>query len=136
MTEFRYSQTSLNRLNTCHNDLITICKKAILISPVDISIVCGHRDKKAQARAFRDGFSKLRWPQSNHNQWPSRAVDLAPYRDGEIRWSNIEGLHLIAGLILGIADTLNIKIRWGGAWKGVLNPPDAFNDLYHFEKIV
>lgn len=136
MTSFKYSKTSLKRLYTCHSDLITICKKALDQSPVDITVVCGYRDKLSQNQAYRDGYSKLEWPHSMHNQTPSKAVDLAPYISGKVQWNNVKGLYIIAGIVISIAYSLNVKIRWGGAWNGTLNDAYIFNDLYHFEKTV
>lgn len=136
MTDFKYSQTSLERLHTCHSDLITICKKAIERSPVDITVVCGHRGKDDQDQAYSNGYSDLKWPFSKHNEWPSKAVDLAPYINGKIEWNNINGLYLIAGIVISIAYSINVKIRWGGAWNGTLNDTKKRQDLYHFEKIV
>ena len=135
MTNFKYSQTSLERLYTCHSDLITICKTAIVISPIDISVVCGHRDKEAQNKAYNENRSDFKWPHSMHNQTPSKAVDLAPYIDGRIQWKHEKGLYLIAGLVIGIGYKLGIKIRWGGAWNGTLNTEFQRKDLYHFEKM-
>lgn len=136
MNDYKYSQTSIKQLNTCHDDLITICSLILPISPIDITIVCGHRTEEAQNQAFANGSSLAQWLQSAHNEIPSDAVDLAPYFDRGIQWKDVKGLYLIAGLVIGISQSLNIKIRWGGAWHGPLNPPHQFNDLYHFERIM
>lgn len=136
MSDFKYSNLSLQRLYTCHEDLITICSLALQVSPVDITVVCGFRDWRAQNDAFTTGHSRVPWPQSTHNRKPSDAVDLAPYFHGGIQWNAVKELHLIAGLVVGIGAAQNVQIRWGGAWNGMMNAPWQFNDLYHFERIV
>ena len=47
-------------------------------------IVCGHRNKEDQNKAFAEGKSKLKWPKGKHNKLPSQAVDAAPYISGNI----------------------------------------------------
>lgn len=136
MNDFKYSKTSLKRLYTCHYNLITICKLALKISPVDITVVCGYRKKDNQNKAFAEGYSNAVWPKSAHNQWPSNAVDLVPYMHEQIKWNDTNGLYLIGGLMIGISTNLDINIKWGGAWHGTLNSPHEFNDLYHFELMV
>ena len=136
MNKFKYSKTSLKRLDTCHDDLIIICETVLDISPIDITVICGHRKKEDQNKAFTKGFSRAPWPKSAHNQLPSKAVDLAPYVNGYIKWNDIKKLYLIAGLVLGVSMNPHIEVKWGGAWHGTLNVPHEFNDLYHFELIV
>ena len=127
MNDFKYS---------CHNDIITICSLALQVSPVDITIVCGHRNMADQNKAYNEKKSRVKWPNSSHNSSPSNAVDLVPYINGVLQWNNIQQLHLVAGLIIGIGAAQNVPIRWGGAWDGQLNKPWKFNDLYHFELIL
>ena len=116
----RFSDTSHAKLLTCHKDLQDICNEAIKI--YDFAVICGHRTKEEQQKAFDAGFSKVRWPDSKHNKTPSLAVDLVPY---PIDWNDRERFQQLAGIIKGIAHSKLIKIEWGGDWK--------MQDLPHFQ---
>lgn len=105
------------RLATCHPDLQRLVSAVVegidagdLASAgiLDVTVLCGHRGADAQEKAFRDGASKLRWPKSEHNSLPSRAVDLAPY---PIDWQNVPRFDVLRGYVLGVAARLGIKIR-------------------------
>lgn len=50
-----------------------------VIKYYDFSIVCGHRDKTEQEKAYKNGTSKAHFGQSAHNYNPSFAVDVYPY---------------------------------------------------------
>lgn len=73
----RFSNTSAQRLRSCHPDLQAVCRE--LIKHYDFSVLEGHRGKEAQEAAFAVGASRVHWPHGAHNSWPSRAVDIAPY---------------------------------------------------------
>jgi len=125
----KYSNTSRARLATCHEDLQKVFMK--VIENFDCTILVGHRTKEEQDEAFRTGHSQLQWPKSKHNSLPSMAVDVAPY---PIDWNDREQFHLFAGYVLGIADSMGIKLRWGGDWDGDKDVKNnTFDDLVHFE---
>lgn len=127
-----FGRTSLERLSQCHPDLQSICHE--VIGQFDFTVICGHRDKQAQNRAFSQGKSKLRYPESKHNRVPALAVDIAPYRDGGIAWDDTRSFYYLAGLVKGIAASRGIVLRWGGDWDsdGCFSD-QSFNDLPHFE---
>ena len=135
----RFSETSKARLKTCHRDLQILF--AHIIQEMDCTIVCGHRDKQEQDKAFAEGKSKLQYPQSKHNSTPSWAVDAAPYVKGKVDW-NREQLLFFAGYVKGVADRLYItgvishRIRLGADFD--MNSDisdDHFRDEPHFELI-
>ena len=126
-----FSQKSLDRLFTCDRRLVDICIDAIKI--YDFAVICGHRDKSAQDKAFADGFSKLKFPNSKHNQRPSLAVDLAPWIGGRIPWESRSEFKKMAGIILECAKARNIKLRWGGDFNMNGKEDDSFIDMPHFE---
>jgi len=65
---------------------------------------------------------------------PSLAVNAAPY---PIDWENRERATLFAGYVLGVADEMGIKLRWGGDWNMNFETADNnFDDLWHFELIL
>lgn len=116
-----FSRKSRERLITCDQRLQLICLEAI--AETDFAVICGFRNKEEQEKAYEGGFSKAKWGQSPHNRLPSKAVDLVPY---PIDWNNIERFEELAVVIKRIADTHNIKIKWGGDFK-------SFKDYPHFE---
>jgi peptidoglycan L-alanyl-D-glutamate endopeptidase CwlK len=81
------------------------------------------------------------WPNSKHNETPSRAVDIAPY---PIDWEARGRFHVLAGHMMmafhglqeegEIRDTLDL--RWGGDWdRDHVLDDQQFDDLPHFELI-
>lgn len=134
-----FSETSKKRLETCHRDLRLLF--AHVIQEFDCTIVCGHRDKSEQDKAFAEGKSKLQYPQSKHNKIPSEAVDAAPFENGKIDWSKSQML-FFAGYVKGIADRLyrtgviSHQIRLGADWNENNDIDDEiFLDAPHFELI-
>lgn len=126
-----YSKTSEEHLSTCHFDLRRLFREVLKI--MDHSILCGHREKEEQDKAFQEGNSKLSWPRSKHNQDPSLAVDAMPY---PVDWQDVERTFYFAGIVKGIAHCLGIPIRWGGDWNSDTRVKDErFRDLAHYELI-
>lgn len=127
----KFSQKSLERLNTCHPDLQKVFNK--VIENYDCTIICGHRGKDEQDEAVRLGNSKLQWPNSKHNQLLSLAVDVAPY---PLDWNDTSRFYHFAGYVLAVANFMGVKLRWGGDWNGDLKFRDEkFKDLPHFELV-
>lgn len=125
----RFSQRSLKNLSTCDVRLQKLFNE--VIKHWDCIILEGHRNEETQNLVFEQGLSKLRFPNSKHNKLPSKAVDVAPH---PIDWGNSKRFILFAGFVLGIAQSMDIKIRWGGDWNRNKNPSDeSFMDLPHFE---
>ena len=99
----------------------------------DCTVVVGYRGEADQNRAFSIGNSKLKFPQSKHNQSPSLAVDVVPYINGGACWDSKE-CYAFGGFVMGVASQMGIKIRWGGDWDSDGSVSDnKFNDLVHFE---
>lgn len=86
-------------------------------------VICGHRGKEDQNKAFEAGTSKLKFPRSLHNKSPSLAVDLSPI---PLDWNNTERFKEMADVVMKAAVDLGIALVWGGSWKG-------FPDLPHFQ---
>jgi peptidoglycan L-alanyl-D-glutamate endopeptidase CwlK len=87
-----------------------------VIKDYDFVVLCGYRSEEEQNKAFKDGFSKLKFPKSKHNTYLSKAVDLAPYKNG-IDWNDIESFKQLGARMKEVALKKNIKIAWGGDWK-------------------
>ena len=127
----KFSKISEQRLRTCDKKLQNLFN--FVINYYDCVIICGTRDMIEQNKAFDEGNSKLRWPNSKHNKLPSLAVDVAPCINGRISWDP-RLYPYFAGLVKGIAICLGIDIIWGGNWNDDEDITDnKFNDLVHFE---
>lgn len=133
----KFGNTSKRRLAECHPDIQTLFKE--VVKHFDCSVICGHRGEVQQNEAFAKGLSKLTFPKSKHNQFPSLAVDVVPY---PIDWNDTRRMTFFAGFVKGIAFKLKEEgritsiIRWGGDWDGDTEVKDnKFQDLPHFELI-
>jgi len=124
-----FSNRSLRRLADCHPDLQRLFQRVVLHR--DCTIVVGFRNRDAQEEAFEAGLSKERWPDSKHNKFPSEAVDACAY---PIDWNNTARNYYFAGLVMGVAAEMGIKIRCGADWDGDGNPRNqSLHDPGHFE---
>jgi len=77
----------------------------------DCTVVVGYRGEAEQNRAFAVGNSKLKFPNSKHNQSPSLAVDVVPYINGGACWDTKE-CYAFGGFVMGVASQMGIKIRY------------------------
>jgi peptidoglycan L-alanyl-D-glutamate endopeptidase CwlK len=126
-----FGTRSKSRLATCDQRLQVLFDKVIEL--VDITIICGLRDKAEQDEAFSDGFSTVQWPNSRHNKAPSMAVDWAPW---PIDWEDRDRFLYVAGIIYGVAREHGItNIRNGADWKrnGRVGGNGSLDDLGHTE---
>ena len=125
-----FSAASEARLATCHPDLQRLFHT--VVQETDCTILEGHRGEEAQEKAFREGKSKLRWPNGNHNKKPSKAVDAAPF---PLDWHDMDKWLAFAEVVQRHAKELGIALRWGGDWdgKGDRNPSGVLDDLPHYE---
>ena len=73
----KFGQTSKENLSTCHEDLQELFNE--VIKHWDCSVVEGYRDEERQNKAYREGNSKVKYPNGKHNRIPSNAVDVVPY---------------------------------------------------------
>lgn len=126
-----YNNRSERRLLTCDPRLIDIFSEVVGI--VDNSVICGHRNAIDQNLAFNSGNSKVKWPNSTHNDIPSKGVDVAPYPS---MWDDPNQFYYLAGVVAAVARRRGVKIRWGGDWDRDGDFTDqTFMDLGHFEVI-
>jgi peptidoglycan L-alanyl-D-glutamate endopeptidase CwlK len=133
-----FSTTSADRLFTCDVQLRKIFNK--VVQHYDCSILEGHRGQINQDQYFKDGVSKVKWPDGKHNKRPSEAVDAAPYpipkNWGADHWKDMVKFYEFAAIVRYEAKRLGIKIRWGGDWDSDGDYRDqTFDDLVHFELV-
>lgn len=129
-----FGEASLNRLKTLDPRLQRVLEEAI--KHRDFVITAGHRNKTDQNKAFDEGKSKLKWPNSKHNSVPSLAVDVAPYDSAKrtIDWNDRAAFASLAGFLMGIAAMQGTKLRWGGDWDSDGATKDhTFIDMPHLE---
>ncbi len=125
----RYSKRSATKLAECDERIQKVFNT--VIETVDNTILVGHRNESDQEEMYDQGKSQVQWPDSKHNSSPSKAVDVAPY---PIDWEDRERFTLFAGYVLGVAENMGIKLRWGGDWDRDFKTADnSFDDLVHFE---
>lgn len=121
----------MNELLTCDTRLQKVAFE--VINYFDITIICGYRGKEEQNKAFHNGYSKLQYPNSKHNKYPSLAVDIAPY---PTLFSKKLPFYYLAGYVVGTANKMGIVLRWGGDFN---RDADFYNDTWldlpHFELI-
>lgn len=135
----KFSKSSYEKLKTCEYGLQVLFSKVIEI--FDCAVLCGRRGEAEQDRMFTLGKSRCRWPDSKHNvEEPglSLAIDVAPYYEEKphIRWdkNSLYRWYFFGGIVKGVAEQLNISIRWGGDWdRDTYVKDQQFNDLPHFE---
>lgn len=124
----KFSKQSLKKLNGVHPELIALMINSIKESPTDFSIICGVRTLEQQKKEFEEGDSKADGiknkskHQINNDGW-SIAVDICPYIEGKLDWKNTEAFISISKHIKETAKKMQIKIAWGGDWKGSWDKP-------------
>ena len=121
----RFGKKSKQRLKGVDTKLVNVLNELIKI--MDVTIIEGLRTQERQNELVANGASKTKY--SKHIQ--GKAVDLAPY---PIDWEDRERFHYMGGMIRGIAQQLNVPVRWGGDWDGDGEIKDnSFDDLVHIE---
>ena len=106
---FKLSKKSQERLETCDERLITIVREVCKV--MDVTVLCGHRGKEEQEKAFNEGKSRAHFGQSYHNASPSLAVDIAPY---PINWDVKDPRwEIMCNLVLYIANRYRINVKLG-----------------------
>mgnify|MGYP003980177441 CR=1 FL=1 len=118
---FSFSNKSLQNINTCDKKLQRLF--FAVLSNVDCSIISGYRNEKEQNELFLNKRTQLKWPDSNHNCYPSKAIDVVPY---PVLWDDEERFYKFANLVFKEAENLGILVKWGGDWKN-------FPDVAHWE---
>lgn len=124
-------RSSRERLSKCHPDIIRL---AIAVNNVlPIHCICGARNKEEQDKAYKDGKSKVPWPNSKHNISPeagrkvSHAADFVPGDGRVIDWDNTKAFEVMCLVFEQKADELGIKIKLGRDF--------SFQDFPHIELV-
>ena len=140
------SNSSQNKLNLAHPDLIEIIKMAIRFSVIDFGIAETARPDEKQAEYFAKGLSKLDGVtrKSKHQVTKKKplamAVDIFAWVEGKVSYDK-EHLSYIAGVIdactkmLFVQGKIHHLLRWGGNWDmdGKILLDQSFDDRPHYE---
>jgi peptidoglycan L-alanyl-D-glutamate endopeptidase CwlK len=131
MPNFGYG--SLKQLDTIHPKLQAVLKEAI--KTFDFSVTCGFRNEKDQNAALQSGASKLAWPKSRHNTYPSEAADLLPYPfQPSEDWKDTARFAMMMGHVEAAAQRLGIPIELGMDWDMDQKTIDeSFRDFPHVQ---
>lgn len=132
---YKFSNRSIDKINTCHESLRELVYKAMEYQRFDIVVIEGHRSNERQDELKRQKLSEKSAGESKHNHFPSLAIDLMP--SPATKWDDIETFKRFGEFMIGVAAGLDILIRWGGDWDmdGKTND-QKFNDYVHFELII
>jgi len=121
----KFGKRSKERLKGVDAKLVNVLNELVKI--MDVTIIEGLRTKERQEELVKQGASKTKF--SKHIE--GKAVDVAPY---PIDWEDRDRFHYMGGMIRGIAQQLNIPVRWGGDWDSDGETKDnRFDDLVHVE---
>jgi peptidoglycan L-alanyl-D-glutamate endopeptidase CwlK len=127
MSGYKWGKRSVTNISQCHPVLQELAHKSLETSPRDFTIICGHRGMAEQNRAYAEGKSKLKFPQSKHNSTPAMAFDFAPW---PLDWTDITSFIEVGEHILQTFEQMpqstEWDINWGGNWK-------RFKDYPHIE---
>jgi peptidoglycan L-alanyl-D-glutamate endopeptidase CwlK len=119
---FSFSERSLNNLKGVHPKLVAVVKRALVISPIDFTVLEGVRSQERQNELWAQGRTKpgqvVTWIQSTgthgiQSDGYGHAVDLAPY---PIDWNDFERFDQLATVMFAAAKELGVTLRWGGNW--------------------
>lgn len=128
MGTFHFSTRSLKNLSGVHPNLIAVVGLALAQSHVDFTVVEGLRDMETQRKNVASGVSQtMNSKHLKQSDGFGHAVDLYPYFDGSVQvHAPEEDFKAIDCAMQAAADTLGVRITWGGSWK-------SFVDMPHFQ---
>ena len=125
----KFGALSREQLDTCDERIQRVFYE--VIKHFDCKIIEGHRRQALQDLYFKQGKSKVQWPNGAHNSLPSMAVDAMPY---PVNWFDVKRMCYFAGFVMATALSMGIRLRWGHDWDGDTDLKDqTFNDGPHYE---
>lgn len=139
MGKYRLGDRSLDNLIGVHPIMVRVVKLAIDITDQDFTVIEGVRRVERQKMLVATGKSKTM--NSRHliqADGYGHAVDLAPYVDGAILWTDTSRFRRIAKAVFSAAEQVSVRVRWGNDWDGDgievgPDPDESFADWPHFE---
>ena len=122
---FKFSEKSLKNLSTVDPRLRQLANEVLKISPYDIAITEGYRDRMRQKELYMDGKSKCDGEKILSKHQLGKAIDIMVYVNGKGTWTEYF-YNIVADVFKKKAKEMKINITWGGDWKN-------FKDCPHFE---
>ena len=127
----KLGKRSKKRLEGVDSRLIDLLER--VCKYFDITVIEGKRSQERQDLLVKQGKSKTKF--GKHVQ--GKAVDIAPY---PIDWNARDDFHMLGGFVLGVANQMGLRVRWGGCWRydslyegQRTTKTNSFDDLVHFE---
>ena len=127
----RLGKRSKKRLEGVDSRLIDLLER--VCKYFDITVIEGKRSQERQDLLGKQGKSKTKF--GKHVQ--GKAVDIAPY---PIDWNARDDFHMLGGFVLGVANQMGLRVRWGGCWRydslyegQRTTKTNNFDDLVHIE---
>ena len=108
---FVLSKSSLSKLEGVDERLVQVVREALRITSIDFSVYEGLRSYERQLALFKQGLTEVT---DEGKHLIGHAVDLYAW-DGQSR-SSLEYMGPVAEAMKYAAGSLDVKIRWGGAW--------------------
>ena len=125
---FKFSKSSLDKLNSVDPQLQLLANEVLKITPYDFAITEGLRTLEKQQEYFKKGASKCDGIKNRSKHQDGKAIDIMCYdKDGKGTWEE-SYYREVADVFKQKAKELNINIVWGGDWK-------TFKDCPHFELV-
>ena len=107
------------RLHGVSMDLVKVVRKTVDRLPFTIFVVEGLRSLERQKELYAQGRTKpgrIVTKTMNSKHIIGHAVDLAPFENGKIDWSDSKKFDAIALAMFASAAELGVNIRWGANW--------------------
>jgi len=124
---YELSTRSLRKLDSVHDDLARVARKAIQITRVDFGISEGVRSYQRQVELMKD--KKTTTLHSLHllqNDGYSHAIDVFAYMNGKTIFNDPKYYGPIVQAFMTTAISLGVQIECGHLWKN-------FHDSFHFQ---
>jgi peptidoglycan LD-endopeptidase CwlK len=126
---YKFGKKSLESLSTVDWKLEALCN--LVIQKVDFSVIEGHRSVLHQKELYDQGYSQIDGvtKKGKHNQFPSQAIDVLPYKKGVNPFDGTDASELMFWRLLWefkrASKELGVPITLGAFW--------SFKDFSHIE---
>lgn len=136
-----FGKRSLDNLAGVHPLMVKVAYRALELSKSDFTVICGYRSEADQNAAFASKNTKVKFPNSAHNQRDTNgnpkscAIDVIPFPF--TNWDDpamFRAWKQINDAMEAAAKEFGLLIRWGGDFRrdGDKTTTDAW-DKPHFE---
>jgi len=117
MHKFKLSSNSLKRIEGVDPLLVTLIKKAILVTPIDFGIPKdgGIRTSEQQAGLFAKEVSKCDGVKIKSKHQSGKAFDFYAYIDGHTSWDPVH-LAILYGVFNTLSKEMGLDLVWGGTF--------------------